>query len=732
MATCQQNPTWKACLRTATILFLIGMALLSSSCSESPEKRYQRLNRQAQQYLAAKQYAQAIATWNELLSLNPDTPNIYYNLAKSYELSGQYSQALQAFQKHLSRHPDSQETLRAILKIQLQLFDVAGARTSWEKLATFPDSAANLVLHGDLLAAQERYLPATEEYRKALALDPGNQMALARLAIILLGQNKTAEAAAFYEQLAAQQPKSPEILLQMGNYWLLTGELEKADRFFQQALDQAPNNQNLQVQRAELYLESGDYAKAASIYKTLLAKSPQNRFYKKMELESLLLDEQFDQAKSLLTTLSSAENQDVDFLLLKGKYYLNAGEYLVAASQLELALEKEPRLPIAHYLLALAHLASGQNNLGQKSLITSLTQNSYFTAAELTLADYYYKTGEYDLALEHVQRIQEREPENARAFQIQGNIQLARKQYTDALTGFYKAFLLDSTLTGPVYYAGIISSATGKPQQALALFQELIGKEPGLVDATLLYTIILCQEGRQEEALKFLRQALTQTRDTAYLYHIYGLTLLSSGNKEEAENAFEQALRANPEMKETYLQLFKLYPQNSKKLEQTLLQATSRIKNFEEAQIRLASYYNSTRQPEKAIGLLQEALSRSPDSPLLANNLAWLYLEHQPDNIDETLRLATLAYDRLADNAAIADTLGWVYYKKNLPVRAGWLLEEAVGLEPDNPQILYHLAMVQLKQKQVTLAKQNLLKAKTKASESQLHKTLENLLQSLP
>ncbi|WP_456385935.1 tetratricopeptide repeat protein [Desulfolithobacter sp.] len=714
------------------LVLLIGTALACASCSESPEKRYQRLNSQAQQYLAAKQYSQAIATWNELLSLNPDAPNIYYNLAKTYELSGQYPEALQAFQKHLSRHPDSQETLRAILKIQLQIFDVDGARTSWEKLTTFPDSAANLVLHGDLLAAQERYLPATEEYRKALALDPDNQMALARLAIILLGQNKTAEAAAIYEQLAAQQPKSPGILLQMGNYWLLTGEREKADRFLQQALDQAPNNQNLQVQRAELYLESGDYAKAASIYKTLMEQAPENRFYKKMELESLLLDEQFDQAKSLLDTLSPAENQDVDFLLLKGKYYLNTGEHLVAASQLELALEKEPRLPIAHYLLALAHLASGQNNLGQKSLITSLTQNSYFTAAELTLADYYYKTGEYDLALEHVQRIQEREPENARAFQIQGNIQLARKQYNDALTGFNRAFLLDPKLIAPLYYTSIISSAIGKSQEALALLQELIGKQPDLADATLLYTRILCQQGRQEEAQQYLRQALSQTGATPYLYHIYGLTLLSSGNKKEAVNAFEQALQTNPEMKETYLQLFKLYPQNSRKLEQVLLRAINRIKNFEEAQIRLASYYTSTGQPEKAIDLLQEALSRSPDSPLLANNLAWLYLEHQPDNLDETLRLATLAYDSLSDNAAISDTLGWVYYKKNMPVRAGWLLEEAAGREPDNPQILYHLAMIQLKQKQVTLAKQNLLKAKAKTSDSHLLKTLEAVMQSLP
>ena len=714
------------------LVLLIGTALACASCGESPEQRSQRLYSQAKEYMASRQYAQAVATWTELLSLTPETPDIYYNLAKSYELSGQYPKALQAFQKHLASHPDSQETLRNLLKLQLQIFDLAGARASWEKLKFFPDDPDNLILHGDLFAAQERYLPATDEYRKALALDPGNQMALARLAIILLGQNKTAAAATVYEQLAAQRPDSPEILLQMGNFWLLTGEQKKADLFFQQALDQAPNNQHLQVQRAELFLEAGDYARAASIYKKLMEQAPQNRFYKKMELESLLLDEQFDQAESLLATLSPAENQDVDFLLLKGKYYLNTGEYLVAASQLELALEKEPRLPIAHYLLALAHLASGQNNLGQQSLITSLTQNSYFTAAELTLADYYYKTGEYDLALEHVQRIQEREPENARAFQIQGNIYLARKQYNDALTGLHKAFLLDSTLTGPVYYAGIISSATGKPQQALAFLQKLVEKESSLADAALLYTRILCQQGREEEALKFLRQAQVQARNPAYLYHIYGLTLLSVGNQEEAVKSFEQALQANPEMKETYLQLFKLYPRHSEKLENVLLQATNRIENFEEAQIKLASYYNSIGQPEKAIGLLQEALSRSPDSPLLANNLAWLYLEHQPDNIDETLRLATQAYDRLADNAAIADTLGWVYYKKNLPVRAGWLLEEAVGLEPDNPQILYHLAMVQLKQKQVAPARQNLLKARTKTSDPLLRQAIEDLLQSLP
>ena len=91
---------------------------------------------------------------------------------------------------------------------------------------------------------------------------------------------------------------------------------------------------------------------------------------------------------------------------------------------------------------------------------------------------------------------------------------------------------------------------------------------------------------------------------------------------------------------------------------------------------------------------LETAVKKDPQAPIPANNLAWLYLEHDDTNISRAFALAQSAYERLPKDAAVADTLGWAYYKKNHLTQAVWLLEEARSLDPEEPLIHFHLGMV--------------------------------------
>lgn len=673
---------------------LLCTTLLCLSCSESPEQVLQRMDTEAEQYLADKQYNQAINTWNNLLALQPEAPGIYSKIAQAYQLTGLYPQALQAFQKHLTQNPASSETIISIMKLQLQRFDIAGASDSWENLQTFPPNPVGLTAHGDLLAAQKKFLPAIEEYKRALALDPSHQNSMARLAVSLLGQLKKEEAEEIYNKLATLEPKSPDILLQMGNYWLLQGDRKTGDLFLRKAIKQVPKNHNLQIKLAELYINSGQFSDAVVLFKQLLQKSPTNRFYKKMLFESLLLSKNFTETSVLISELSIAENQDIDFSLLKGKYYLNTGEYPNAASQFASALEKEPNLPLTHYFLALSYIANGQNHLGRSHLMKSLTLNRHFTEAELTLADCYYKTGDYELALKHVARIQKREPENYRAYLLEGIISVSLKNFDYAFEALSKAYTLKPNSQTVQFYLGILFSLTDKPDQALPLIKNVLANNPLLADVTLVYTQTLYRQGQHNKATDYLEEIIAAHSTSPYLQHIYGLTLLSTGKRRKAIKAFKTAIHIAPDMKESYLQLFDIYQNNSRKLEEILIEATSKLHNFEEALIRLASLYNRTDQSDKAIAILQEALSRNPSSPFLANNLAYLYLEHRPDNVNEAMRLAILAYEKMPDSTAIADTLGWAYYKKNNLIRAEWLLKEAANSAPSNPHIINHLTTI--------------------------------------
>jgi TolA-binding protein len=58
----------------------------------------------------------------------------------------------------------------------------------------------------------------------------------------------------------------------------------------------------------------------------------------------------------------------------------------------------------------------------------------------------------------------------------------------------------------------------------------------------------------------------------------------------------------------------------------------------------------------------------------------------------------------------IADTLGWVYYHKQMYAKSVSLLKEAVGRLPEDPIVLYHYGMAQYANNNTDEAKQSLSK----------------------
>jgi Flp pilus assembly protein TadD len=72
--------------------------------------------------------------------------------------------------------------------------------------------------------------------------------------------------------------------------------------------------------------------------------------------------------------------------------------------------------------------------------------------------------------------------------------------------------------------------------------------------------------------------------------------------------------------------------------------------------------------------------------------------------------LAQGAKEQFPDDPHISDTLGWVYYKKNIFSRAIVYLKEAVEKVQDNAAMHYHLGMAYYQNGDKELAKKELKK----------------------
>jgi Flp pilus assembly protein TadD len=88
----------------------------------------------------------------------------------------------------------------------------------------------------------------------------------------------------------------------------------------------------------------------------------------------------------------------------------------------------------------------------------------------------------------------------------------------------------------------------------------------------------------------------------------------------------------------------------------------------------------------------QRVLAIDARSAVAANNLACIYLDANR-NLDEALQLAQTAQQQLVQEPHVADTLGWIYYKKNMLPAAIQHLESGAQKMPNDPTVLYHLGM---------------------------------------
>jgi len=130
----------------------------------------------------------------------------------------------------------------------------------------------------------------------------------------------------------------------------------------------------------------------------------------------------------------------------------------------------------------------------------------------------------------------------------------------------------------------------------------------------------------------------------------------------------------------------------------------------------LGIMHDGHKEYSEAQAHYEEALKLNPQFAPAANNLAWIYAEHGGD-LDAGLSYAQRAREQLPDDPHVADTLGWIYYKKNAYLLAVSLLKEAAGKLPNDPVIQFHYGMAQYKNGNADGAKQT-LQASLKLSEN--------------
>ena len=210
------------------------------------------------------------------------------------------------------------------------------------------------------------------------------------------------------------------------------------------------------------------------------------------------------------------------------------------------------------------------------------------------------------------------------------------------------------------YNLGRVFEELEEPKQALSAYAEVQSGNNYLAAQQRIANLFLSQQRIKETATHFELERITHADATVPLYLIEAEALANNEHIDTAWLRINQALKQVPD-------------------DSSLLYTRAMI----------ADKRNDLAQLEAD---LQRVIQREPKNAMALNALGYT-LADRTDRLDEARQLIEQAHQLEPDDAAITDSLGWVYYRLGDLQTAERLLQEAYSAFPD-AEVAAHLGEV--------------------------------------
>ena len=466
-------------------------------------------------------------------------------------------------------------------------------------------------------------------------------------------------------QLVQVLENSPESRLQLGNFYATAGREDDAIKIFSEIIAEKPEYVRARYRLGEIYLDRRENAKV---------------------LEQT-------------TELLKMNDDDAEALMLRARVSMQDNKTEEAVKDLEDILKKQPSQKNALFYMTQVRLALGQTDQARAFIGDLEKYHPNFLKTKLLKIQASFSGGEPETALRQANEL----------------LNAVEKSYPNQETD---AQALQELSVRALTARGLASLELGKLTEARIDLQEVHNKSPNssaamvnlakvavaeknLAEAANLYEKALKADAKNFDALSglvniFIKQkqfelatarvgrvieAAAQTDSTAALHYLNANIYTAQNNAAAAETELKRAM----EIDDAYLPAYSSYAAMliaRNETDAAVEQYRKIVEKKPSAAIHtligmLEDARNNTSEAEKNY---RRALEVAPDSPIAANNLAWLISNNQ-GNLDEALTLAQAVVNKNPTVAGFYDTLGWIYYKKDLYSPAVEQFKKAVALD---------------------------------------------------
>jgi tetratricopeptide (TPR) repeat protein len=715
------------------VAVMCGLAVLAAACSNPDVEKVRHFER-GNEYAAEKRDDFAVIEYASAVRLDPMYGEARLKLAETHERMNNMRAAAPEYIRAADALPDNRDAQIKATQILLLAgrFEDAKARAG-KLLEKDPKDLDALLLSANAMAALKDPAGALDEIEEALQVKPDESRTFVNLGAIRMQAGEAKEAEAAFRQAIALAPDSVEAHLALGNFLWAAERVPEAEQAIKQAISIEPQHLLANRMLGILYLATQRSKEAELPLKAVadVAKTPAARlqladYYlgtnraedAKAILTELAKDQSaFADAELRLAAIDYAEKRQADAhtrldgvisrvstytpaLVQKAQWLTAEGKLDEALATAQAAVTSNPESAPAHF--ALATVQSHRREVGEavKSYTEVLRLNPRAVAAQMELSRLNLATGDRDSALRFAEEARRTEPANVAARVALARTLLSRGDLTRAQTEIaeLQRRLPDAAIVHAL--SGNLDTRRGQFAAARKSFERAQELSPGLLEALAGLVALDVQAKQIGNAMarvdnEIARQGEQPRPEVLVLAaQVYGL----AGQPERREQALRQAVAVDPRFSTGYAMLAQFYMQQ-KRLDEAKTEFEGMVKRDPSSpgpRTMVGAILEAQGKREEAKRWYEETVAAVKDAPIVANNLAYIYAE-EGTNLDMALQLATTAKQGLPDSPDVDDTLGWIYYKKDMASLAIRPLEESLKRRPDAPEVLYHLGLAYAK-----------------------------------
>ena len=312
------------------------------------------------------------------------------------------------------------------------------------------------------------------------------------------------------------------------------------------------------------------------------------------------------------------------------RVYEDRGQHAKAMELADLVLSNQPNNPDATLIRDRALVGTNQIDKAQPELESLVKQYPKLNDAHLQLASIYMSQKAYDKAKVEFDVLNNSNPPDIRGFIGLQTVKLN----------------------------------TGKGEEAIQTMQDLVDKNPTILpyryelanfQAALGGMDWNSNPARSKQALQAAadnyKEILKTTANSSEVWLRLGVMQRQLGQYDTALASFEQAGNSDPKSVAAFL--------------------------------NQALVCDVLHKKKEALDNYNKVLAIDPDNPLVLNNLAYMTADSGA-NLDQALTYAERAKKRAPDSPDVADTLGFVYFKKNINTEALRIFRQLSQDHPEN------------------------------------------------